>query len=70
MKTENQPRYPNIKWYLDAVNIDFSEAISTINRIPQTGLTSVRMLPRTRLGPVVAQEVHQSLALRMQRAYG
>ncbi len=35
VKIENQPRYPNIKWYLDAVNIDFSEAILTVNRIPR-----------------------------------
>ena len=35
VKVENQPRYPNIKWYLDAVNIDFSDAISVINRIPR-----------------------------------
>lgn len=37
VKVENQPRYPNIKWYLDAVNIDFSEAISIVNRIPRLG---------------------------------
>lgn len=32
---ENTPRYPNIRWYLDAVGIDFVEAIKTINRIPR-----------------------------------
>jgi glutamine---fructose-6-phosphate transaminase (isomerizing) len=32
---ENRPRYPNIKWYLDALGMDFSETISTINRIPR-----------------------------------
>ncbi len=32
---ENQPRYPNIKWYLDAVGMDFSEVIRVINRIPK-----------------------------------
>jgi asparagine synthetase B (glutamine-hydrolysing) len=32
---ENKPRYESIKWYLDAVGIDFSEAVSTINRIPK-----------------------------------
>lgn len=32
---ENRPRYPNIKWYLDAVGMDFSETISVINRIPR-----------------------------------
>jgi hypothetical protein len=32
---ENQPRYPNIKWYLDAVGIDFAEAIRVVNAIPK-----------------------------------
>lgn len=32
---ENRPRYPNIKWYLDAVGMDFSETISVINSIPR-----------------------------------
>lgn len=32
---ENRPRYPNIKWYLDALGMDFSETISVINRIPR-----------------------------------
>jgi hypothetical protein len=32
---ENKPRYESIKWYLDAVGIDFSDAVSTINRIPK-----------------------------------
>ena len=32
---ENRPRYPNIKWYLDAVGIDFKEAIKVINSIPK-----------------------------------
>lgn len=31
---ENAPRYPNIKWYLDAVGVDFTEAIRTVNAIP------------------------------------
>jgi hypothetical protein len=30
---ENQPRYANIKWYLDALNLDFTEIISAINKI-------------------------------------
>ena len=30
---ENKPRYPNIKWYLDAININFSDCIKTINKI-------------------------------------
>jgi hypothetical protein len=32
---ENRPRYQNIKWYLDAVGIDFSEAIGVVNKIPK-----------------------------------
>lgn len=32
---ENRPRYSNIKWYLDAVGIDFAEAIKVINAIPK-----------------------------------
>ena len=32
---ENRPRYPNIKWYLDAIGIDFNNAIQVINAIPK-----------------------------------
>lgn len=32
---ENQPRYPNIKWYLDAIGMDFTEVISVVNAIPR-----------------------------------
>ena len=32
---ENRPRYTNIKWYLDSVNLDFSETIEVINTIPR-----------------------------------
>jgi hypothetical protein len=32
---ENKPRYQNIRWYLDALNMDFKEVISVINRIPK-----------------------------------
>lgn len=32
---ENHPRYESIKWYLDAVGIDFSRAIRVINSIPK-----------------------------------
>jgi len=34
VKAENRPRYQNIKWYLDALGLDFEEVISTVNRIP------------------------------------
>lgn len=32
---ENRPRYPNIKWYLDAIGMDFAEVIPVINAIPK-----------------------------------
>jgi glucosamine--fructose-6-phosphate aminotransferase (isomerizing) len=32
---ENMPRYENMKWYLDAVGLDFGETIKTINAIPK-----------------------------------
>lgn len=32
---ENTPRYPNIKWYLDAVGVDFKQAIQVVNAIPK-----------------------------------
>lgn len=35
VQDENQPRYPNIKWYLDAIGMDFTEVISVINAIPR-----------------------------------
>lgn len=35
VKKENAPRYPNIKWYLDVLGIDFVEAIKVVNSIPK-----------------------------------
>ena len=35
VKAENQPRYPNIKWYLDAVGLDYAPVIETVNAIPR-----------------------------------
>ena len=35
VKDENHPRYPNIKWYLDAIGLDFNKVIPTINAIPK-----------------------------------
>lgn len=32
---ENTPRYPNIKWYLDAIGMDFKEVIPVVNAIPK-----------------------------------
>lgn len=34
---ENQPRYPNIRWYLDALGMDFRATIERINSIPRLG---------------------------------
>ncbi|WP_204375664.1 hypothetical protein [Aeromonas veronii] len=36
VEDENQPRYENIKWYLDVLGMDFTEVISIINKIPKT----------------------------------
>lgn len=35
VEDENSPRYPNIKWYLDAVGVEFKEAIKVVNSIPK-----------------------------------
>jgi hypothetical protein len=35
VREECMPRYANIKWYLDAIQLDFSETIKTINEIPK-----------------------------------
>lgn len=35
VKEENRPRYPNIKWYLDAIEMDFHKVIPLINAIPK-----------------------------------
>lgn len=32
---ENRPRYENIRWYLDALNMDFTDVINTVNKIPR-----------------------------------
>jgi glucosamine--fructose-6-phosphate aminotransferase (isomerizing) len=32
---ENQPRYQNIRWYLDTLGMDFGEVIDVINKIPK-----------------------------------
>lgn len=34
-REENQPRYQNIKWYLDTLGMDFSEVIKVVNSIPR-----------------------------------
>ncbi|MDA9826544.1 hypothetical protein N9B92_03945 [Porticoccaceae bacterium] len=35
VQLENQPRYPNIKWYLEAVGLDYKKVIDTVNAIPK-----------------------------------
>lgn len=32
---ENRPRYANIKWYLDAVGLEFGDVVRTVNAIPK-----------------------------------
>ena len=32
---ENVPRYPNIRWYLDAVGLPFAEVVKVVNGIPR-----------------------------------
>lgn len=35
VKDENRPRYSNIRWYLDALGMDFEEVIKVVNQIPK-----------------------------------
>lgn len=35
VECENAPRYQNIRWYLDAIGMDFTEVIRVINSIPK-----------------------------------
>ena len=37
VEDENRPRYPNLKWYLDAISMDFHEVIKIVNAIPKIG---------------------------------
>lgn len=32
---ENQPRYQNMRWYLDTLNMDFKDVITIVNNIPK-----------------------------------
>ena len=32
---ENKPRFQNLRWYLDCVDLDFNKVISKINKIPK-----------------------------------
>ena len=35
VQDENQPRYQNIRWYLDTLGLDFAEVIKVVNAIPK-----------------------------------
>lgn len=35
VEEENTPRYPNLKWYLDVVGVDFTAAIQAVNKAPR-----------------------------------
>ncbi|MBK7380899.1 MAG: glucosamine 6-phosphate synthetase [Ignavibacteriales bacterium] len=35
VEDENRPRYQNIRWYLDALNMDYKEVINIVNNIPK-----------------------------------
>lgn len=35
VRDENKPRYQNIRWYLDAIGLDFAETIKVINEMPR-----------------------------------
>ncbi|UCJ15195.1 hypothetical protein K5Q02_15140 [Pseudomonas sp. MM211] len=35
VREENRPRYQNIRWYLDALGMDFTEVIKVVNAIPR-----------------------------------
>jgi hypothetical protein len=35
LKDENQPRYQNIRWYLDTLGLDFNRVIQIVNSIPK-----------------------------------
>ena len=35
VEDENQPRYSNIRWYLDTLNLDFETVIKIVNSIPK-----------------------------------
>ncbi len=35
VEDENQPRYQNIRWYLDTLGMDFKEVIKVVNSIPK-----------------------------------
>jgi glucosamine--fructose-6-phosphate aminotransferase (isomerizing) len=42
VRDENRPRFPNIKWYLNALGMDFEAVITTINSIPKVKVQQVK----------------------------
>jgi asparagine synthetase B (glutamine-hydrolysing) len=47
VEEENTPRYPNLKWYLDVVGVDFTAAITAINKAPRLYRESAVSVPAT-----------------------
>ena len=47
VEKENKPRYQNIKWYLDAVGLDYVDVISRINEIPRLTSQAALLANRT-----------------------
>ncbi len=35
VEKENRPRYPNIRWYLDTINMNYNDVIKVVNSIPK-----------------------------------
>jgi len=35
IKSENEPRYETLRWYLEILNLDFQTVINSVNRIPK-----------------------------------
>jgi len=48
VEEENAPRYPNLKWYLDVVGVDFAQAINAVNRAPRLYRETSPTSPSTR----------------------
>jgi glucosamine--fructose-6-phosphate aminotransferase (isomerizing) len=47
VEDENRPRYQNLRWYLDALGMDFKEVISVINRIPKVAPVAGAVWPES-----------------------
>ncbi len=49
IKEENQPRYQNIRWYLDAVGLEFRKVVERVNSISTLGLVSAHNVNHIKL---------------------